>query len=780
MLEPISVSPFTRRVVGMITTRPLASLALGLGLVALAVSGIGKLRADFSHRSYFWDDDPHLVRFDAFERRFGNDDSVIIAVHSPSGVFDRDSAQLLDQLTQRMWSVPEVIRVDSLSNYNWVHADGDDIKVEPLLPGDLDEAELAHRKQIALSHEVIPEYLVGRDAQTALVYGRIKPGIDAPPNAGAITRAVEQLVDEFKRTDHSFYISGQPPLTDAFDRVASADMGTLLPIAILISAVFMGLILRSFVSVLLALTVSILGIASTFAFGGFLGITLSNMSTVLPSVMIAVGIADSVHVLVTYYGARRAGVDRRQAARYTLEKNFFPTFLTSFTTMIGFASFATASLKPVSGLGWMAAFGTQFTWVIMYLILGPLLVLLPLGAQQTREDGPPLSERAAGAYTAFLVRHRRAVFTLMTLLTLGSGFLVAGSDINSDPLKYFSPQVPIRVANEYIQDHVGATRPLELVIDAGREEGAKEPAFLAKVDTLQHWLEQQPGVWRALSILDILKQTNRSLNGDKPDAYRLPDDRDSVGQELLLYSMNLPQGMDINDRITVKNDALRMTVLTTTPTSREVMQAIDRFEAKGRELGLDLHVTGKYSLYQRVNSYVVETFMDSFGQSVLSIGLLMVLALRSLRLGIIAMIPNILPIVIGGSLLRIIGQPLDFGTVLVGSVSLGIAVDDTIHVLANFQRLKHAGKSDFAALRELFAHTAPALIITTVILVATFATFAFGSFMPNVYFGILTAFILAVALLVDMILTPVLLVKSVDETDTNDADQPAPEPAPAQ
>jgi predicted RND superfamily exporter protein len=741
-------------------------LVLGLSLVGIAMVGLLWLKADFSHRSYFWDDDPSLLRFDAFERRFGNDDSVVVAVHSPSGIFDADSAALLHELTERMWLIPEVVRVDSLSNYNWVHADGDEIKVEPLIPEFASTALLEQRKQIALAHEVIPGYLVSKDATTALVFGRIKPGIDAPPDSSKTTRAVESMLDSLKRTDHTFHLAGQPTLTDAFDRVATADMSTLLPIAVAIAAIFMALMLRTITGVLMALLVAVLGIVSTFGFAGWMGISLSNMSPVVPSIMIAVGIADTVHLLLSYYRARNDGLERDAAARYSLEKNLFPTFLTSFTTTIGFASFGTAALKPVSGLGWMATFGTQFTWLIMYLVLGALLFLLPLPVTRPREEAAPLSDRLSARYTAFLMRNRRSVIAINVLLVGASLLWVMRSEVNSDPLKYFGRDVPVRVANEFIEANVGAVRALEMVVDSGQEDGAKDPVFLHRVDALLQWLDEQPGVMRTLSVLDVLKQSNRSLHGDLQSEYRIPDDRETIGQELLLYTMNLPQGMDLNDRLTVKSDAIRVTILTTIPTSREVMSAIGQFESKARSLGLDTHVTGKYSLYQRVNSYVVSTFLSSFGQSIVCIGLLMVVFMRSLRLGIIAMIPNVAPIVIGGSLLRILGQPLDFGTVLVGSVSLGIAVDDTIHMLTNFRRLKLAGMTDVAAVRELFAHTAPALLYTTVILVGTFATFAFGSFMPNVYFGILTAFVLAIAVLVDLTLTPVLLVQDLEEHET--------------
>jgi predicted RND superfamily exporter protein len=260
-----------------------------------------------------------------------------------------------------------------------------------------------------------------------------------------------------------------------------------------------------------------------------------------------------------------------------------------------------------------------------------------------------------------------------------------------------------------------------------------------------------------MSIVDVLKATHRSLNGDAPDSYVLASDRETISQELFLYTMSLPQGMDLNDRVSLKNDALRMTVLWTIPTSSEVMAQVAVIEQKAKEIGLDAHVTGKNLLWQSINRRVVDSFIDSFFSAAVSISLIIIVALRSFKLGILAMIPNLVPLVFTGAFLYLMGQPLDVGTVVVASVVLGIAVDDTIHILAHFKRARFAGLSPQEALIDVFAHTSPALISTTAILAAGFGVFAFATFMPNVYFGVLTAMTLVVAALIDFMLTPVLL-----------------------
>lgn len=755
----IKTLPFTRAFVGFIERRPRLALALGLMLVLAFVPGLSKLRADFTHRAFFWADDPHLQAFDAFERRFGNDDAVVLAVHSPSGVFDVETAGLVQRLTDELWRVPEVIRVDSLSNYNWVHSSDDDIVIEPLLPAELTPELLAERERVALAHEVLPDYLVSRDARTTLLFAHIQPAIDRTSDYARIMTRVRELMAEYRVGDHELHASGGPAVNFAFEESSQQDLSRLVPMLLAAASLFLLLTLRSLAGVILPFFVVALAIVVAFGLAGYLGVELSIVTTASPNILIAVCIANVVHVMATFYRKLSHGEPRAAAARYSLTKNFMPTFLTSLTTTIGFFGFASAHLKPLSGLGTMAGVGTLTSWLLTYLVGGSLLFLLPLKRARVSEERIAQDDRVVGRLMDFVARNRTSVLAATAFVTLGSLWLALKLDVNSDPLKYFRADFPARVANEFIEEKLGGARGVEIVIDSGREDGVKDPEFLRRVESYQGWIEREPGVTRAVSILDILKSTHRSLNGDRQEFYRLPEEHDTISQELLVYSMGLPQGMDLNDRISVKNDALRMTVLWTIPTSRETMAAVQRIEEKGKQLGLEVRVTGKNRLYASTNEYVVDSFVGSFVSSLVLISLILVVAFRSVKMGLFAMVPNIIPNFIGGGLLYLMGQPLDIGTVLVASVALGIAVDDTIHILANFMRHRRGGHGRNQAIRETLVDTAPALISTTLILSAGFGLFAFGSFVPNIYFGILMASVLTLGLIIDLTFLPAILME---------------------
>jgi predicted RND superfamily exporter protein len=749
--------PLGHRIAGFIQEHPIRSVALGVFLLAFMIAGLTRVEPDFTHRGYFHENDPLLTKFEAFERRFGNDDAIVVAIHSPSGLFDADSIGLLHELTRKMWLVPEVIRVDSLTNYPWVHAVDDEIVVEPFIQEEetLSETFLQQRRRVALSHDTLPGYLIDAQGRTALVFGQVRPALGNEPDVAAITRAVRELTRELTRGDHQFHIAGSPAMVTAFTEVAESDNVRVIPLAFLACCVILGLTLRSVASVLMSLLVVIGSAFASIGITGWLGIEISSITAALPQIMLAIAMADSVHVLSTFSGARRR-MEPGDAARYALAKNFIPTLFTSATTAAGFVSFAASPIKPIAGLGLAASVTTMAAWCFTYLIVGGLLFLVPVPAKRPARERPVASDRGA-RIGDFFSRRGPAILIGFGVLTFFSLLLSMKNRVDADPVKYFAATHPLRVAFDFISNTVGATRTVELVVDSGQAEGAMDPDFLARVDELELWVERLPRVTRAVSILDSLKQTHRALNGDRPENYLLSSDREALAQELLLYTMSLPEAMNEQNRITLNRDALRITVLWTVGNSTEAIAAMDRMERKGRDLGLAVTATGKYQLFQRLEGYVVDSFLSSVVISLILVVGQMMLCFRSIRLGLLALIPNVVPLLMGGALLWLIGETLNIGTVLVVSVCLGIAVDDTVHFLSEYQRLVKSGATNEQALGGVFEHTAPSLIATTAALVVTFGVFVLSTFTPYQVFGVMTASIMIIGLVIELALLPALL-----------------------
>ncbi|MCP4216451.1 MAG: MMPL family transporter [bacterium] len=764
------------RIASFITNKPWLSLGLALLFIILAIPGLSKMQADFSYRIWFSESDPLLKQYDAFERRFGNDETVAVIVHSPSGIFDKESVELLQSLTADMWLVPEIMRVESLSNYNWTHSEEDDILVEPLLPDDeeLTPQLLEERRKVALSHEVLPGYLVSKDGKTAMLYASIKPSFEGSPDYELIIKGrhagtvqVEGVQDKLAKyrgkSDHVFHVTGSGAISDAFREAAAYDLSTLVPILLGVIVLFILVLLRRFSALAVSFAVIIGALLFTFGISGLLGIKFNNIIATLPNTLIAISIADAIHIMVTFLQFKRSGLEHKSAVYETLTKNLLPTFLTSASTAIGFFSFFSAKVQPISDMGYLAGIGVLAAWVITIFLVGPMLTLLPIKVKPAKDNGKILTENIsepkpwAMDLAGWIQRRKVPIIASFIVITLLALYVGLQNEVNSDPFKYFPEGFHLRTANEFVEDHVGGATGVEMVIDSKKPDGIKEPAFLKKVESFQEWLNNYPHVTKTVSIIDILKATNRSLHGDSPEYYKLPESKEAVAQQLFLYTMSLPQGMDLNDRMTIDNDALRVTVLWTLHKSKEATENFEIFKSKANAMGLNLSITGKTTLYQSMNGYVVSSFIMSLSIAVLFIGLLMVITFRSLKTGLMSLIPNFIPLMLGAGLMTILGKPLDIGTVIVTSICLGIAVDDTIHFLTNYYKWLGKGYDRKKAVAMVFSYTGPALLVTTLILAVGFGTFAFAMFVPNINFGILTALILTSALITDLLLLPAIV-----------------------
>ncbi|MEC8024684.1 MAG: MMPL family transporter, partial [Myxococcota bacterium] len=358
--ESESNSQWSERLVNFIITKPKRTMLLGLLMFFVLAPGGAKLFPDFSYRVWFQEEDPLIVEFDAFEKRFGNDEAAIIAVHSPSGIFDIESALLVYELTERIWRVTNVIRVDSLANYNWVHSADGEMEVEPLYPEDdlypylyapkfetkslvpwlpvrieegstprtpvseiprderaLIEKALAMRRDIALNHETLPRYLVSPDGHTALILSSLKPAIGGATNYEPVIQGIRQILATLEnKGDHSFHIIGGPAVSLSFKEAAEKDVTQLVPIVFGLAFIFLALFFRRVSGVLLPLLIVVGTIVSAMSTGGYLGFSINNMTSIVPQILLAIAIADAVHVLSTYYRSLSRGAERIDAARY--------------------------------------------------------------------------------------------------------------------------------------------------------------------------------------------------------------------------------------------------------------------------------------------------------------------------------------------------------------------------------------------------------------------------------------------------------------------------------
>lgn len=753
------------RFASLVVKHPWRVLLAGLLLFGALFPGADKVKEEVSYRIWFRADDPNLKQYDELLTRFSNDNALVVVAHSPSGVFDKDSAELLVELTDKMWQIPQVIRVESLSNFRWVRANEDDVIVSPLIPNDeeLTEPLLQERKKVALEHEVLPGYLVSEDGRTAIVYAWLAPFVTGEEEHEAVG-ATEALLEELgKRGDHKFFLTGEPAQQVAFEKINAADFETLIPGVMLFMLVVLIGVFRKPSGVLLPIATIIIAVMGGLAMAGWLGLGLNSVTFLMPMIVIAVTASNLIHVMVGYYSALRKSNDRREAVRSAVHKTFLTTFFASTTTAVGFVSLVTAEIVPIRNLGILTSVGIVLGWIFIQLILVPLLVLLPIRfrkkkgtKQETDGTEKPTPKWAVRLYEKINAK-RWVIIGAGLVIAISAAFLGSRNEVRFDPLTFFPEDYGVRKAHDFVEREVGWVSTVEIIIDTGKAEGIKDPDFLNKVDEFQQWLEAQDYTSQTASLVDILKATNRALNGGKQEAYRLTDTRQGIAERILLYSMNLPPGLDLNDRMTLENDALRVTVWWSIRDSNSALDASSAIEKKGKELGLDVEVTGRSYLFYELDPYAVSTLLRSLGGALILVTILLMVFFRSFKLGLLALVPNLLPLTLGAGFLYIIGLPMDFANAVVFSVALGIAVDDTVHFMAAYYVRNKQGLSVAQSLTEALADAGKPMVITTMILMATFSLLSFASFTPLRSFGLLISVVLLAALITDLILLPALL-----------------------
>lgn len=757
----VSTKSFGSALANTIVGHPWKILAATLLVCAALVQGLGRLTQDYSYRSWFRPDDALLAEFDHFERQFGNDDAMLIAVHSPNGIFDGDSATLIRELTEELKQTERVQRVESIANFPWVHARGDEIVVEPLLPehGELGAELLAERRAVAMDNPQLPGQLISADGTTALVVGYLKPELEAAvPDYKGVVTAVSALVAKYAgRGDNTLHLGGFPALTDQFRASAEEDVGTLFPLVFLAIGLVLALGFRRFGSVPLPLITVLFSLLAALGIAAFAGFGLNNLTAATPHIVLAVGLSDAIHILASFYRFRRGGLQRREAARQSLEQNFLPTLGTCATTAVGFWSFAFSDVPPIAGLGIIAGIGCCTAWVLSFLLLGPLLVLLPSRAgARPGHEAPQAPFTLATRLTAFLEQNRVALVGGTALAVVVAAAAATRLRVDSDPFRYFGPDVPLTQATELIEESMGAAVAVEVVVDSGKPDGVTDPSFLQKVDAFQQRIGEFEFVTKTYSIVDTIKEMNRVLHGGNPEFARIPADEATLAQLLLLYRMGMPPGQSINNRISTKDDALRISLLWSERSSAKTLAKIAAVKDEAKQLGLDVGVTGKFTLSAALNPRVVNTFTRSMAIALVFVPLMLVLFLRSIRIGLLGLIPNVLPIVLGLGTLSLFSTTLDAGTAVMGSVVLGIAVDDTMHFLVAYHEARKTG-SPQAAVAQVLSRVGPALVMTTIVLVLGFGVLSLSSYIPNRNFGLMVAITLAYALVMDLVLLPTLL-----------------------
>lgn len=736
-------------------------------LMVIAATIGGKnlyFRGDYN--IFFDGQNAQLRAYDEIQTTFAKSDNLSIVIAPKSGnVFEQQTLTLVQQLTKDAWQIPYSSRVDSLANYQHTEAEEDDLIVEDLLLEEypLTEQRIAKIKQIALSEPVVKHSLISEKGDVTVVNVTVQlPGIDKTTEAIEVVESANQLIDKYQQLypTMEFHKAGIVAMNYAFMSAAQEDSSTLVPTMLLVILVFLTFMLRSPLSVIATLIVIIGSVTATMGLSGWAGMFLSTATVNIPTLVMTLAVADCVHVIATMRQNLRKGHSKAYAIDQSVAINFMPILITSVTTAIGFLMMNMSDSPVLRDFGNLAALGVMIACFLSVSLLPAMLKLLPLRVKVDSEQQPKSTD-FMDKLGDWVVNNRKALLPVSALVIAVSAALLPLNKVNDESVKYFDTRSEFRRAADFMEQRISGMTNISIAIKTNQSQGIADPVFLQSIGDFSHWLRDQPETDHVATLSDVYKRLNKNMHSDDELYYKLPLDRELAAQYLLLYEMSLPYGLDLNNQINVDKSSIKMVVTIDNLGSVELVELENRiYDWFARHAPQYQVVASSPSLmFAHIGETNMASMLSTLPITLILISALMIFALRSARLGLISVVPNMAPAIIGFGLWALISGEINLGLSVVVTLTLGIVVDDSVHFLAKYQRARRQGQSAEEAVRYAFHTVGRALWITTVVLVAGFSVLAMSSFRLNADMGQLSAIVIFIALVVDFIFLPALLMR---------------------
>jgi predicted RND superfamily exporter protein len=736
-------------------------LLLTLLIIFASSAGIKNLSFNNDYRINFSSENPQLLAFEAIQETYSKSDNILFIVKPADGdVFNPKVLQAINQLTKEAWQLPFSSRVDSITNFQHTIAKDDELIVADLVtnPASLTKDQIQTIKQIALNEPLLVNRLIsntghvsGVNVTVQLPDKNLMETMKLVSTARKMASQIEAVFPEIK-----VYLTGVVMMSNAFGESALNDSKTLIPIMYSIVIIVAFLSLRSMTAVLSVVLLILFSITAALGIFSWFGGFLTGTSAVSPTIILTIAVADSIHLLSTMLHNIRIGHKKKQAIQESLRTNLQPILLTNLTTIFGFLTMNFSDAPPLRDLGNIAALGVVFACLLTISFLPALMTILPIRVKLKDDKGTSVMNRLA----LFVIRHRKELLVTNALVAIIFTSFAWKNELNDDFVKYFDETIEFRQATDFLNKNMGGIDTIEFSIHAKGEGGINEPAFLQKIEQFSIWLKTQPEVINVNTIADTFKRLNKNMHGDDPVWYELPDKRELAAQYLLMYEMSLPYGLDLNNQINVDKSATRVIVTLKQLSSNQMLEVESRFndwlhqnipEAKieAASTGLMFAHIGK----RNSNNMILGS---SFELAVISF--MLIVAFRSLKLGLISLIPNLVPMGIAFGIWGWINGQITLGISVVASITFGIIMDDTIHFISKYRRGRiELGLNSQDSFYYASSTVGEALWLTTIILVSGFIVLSFSHFTVNSGMGLLSAITISVALFMDMFFLPPLL-----------------------
>ncbi|HBH7907267.1 MMPL family transporter [Vibrio parahaemolyticus] len=731
-------------------------------LIIVATIGGKNLYFRGDYDIFFDGTNKQLLAFDEIQTTFAKTDNLAIVIAPEDGdIFTPQTLSLIQKITVDAWQVPYSSRVDSIANYQHTEAFDDDLLVEDLLYSEfeLTPERISKVKSIALSEPVLKSALVSEKGDVTVVNITVQlPEMDKTAEVEEVVSSINAMIDRYQRAypDVTFHKAGIIAMNHAFMTAAQDDSSTLVPTMLVVILVFLTIMLRSILSVIATLIVIIGSVMATMGISGWAGMFLSTATVNVPTLIMTLAVADCVHVIATMRQSMKNGFTKAQSIERSIALNFVPILITSVTTAIGFLMMNMSDSPVLRDFGNLSALGVMVACFLSVTLLPALLKLLPIHVKmETSQDQKHVMDRLGD----FVVSQRRALLPLSVAVIVVCASLIPLNKVNDESVEYFGQRNEFRQAADFMEERISGMTNISIAIKTNESQGIAVPDFLNTIGEFSSWLRDQPETDHVATLADVYKRLNKNMHGDDEAYYSLPQARELAAQYLLLYEMSLPYGLDLNNQINVDKSSIKMVLTVANLGSVELVDLENRIYQWFAEHATQYQVVASSPslMFAHIGETNMASMLSTLPITLVLISALLIFALRSVRLGLISLMPNIAPAVIGFGLWALISGEINLGLSVVVTLTLGIVVDDAVHFLSKYQRARREGQTAEQAVRYAFHTVGRALWITTVVLVAGFSVLAMSSFRLNADMGQLSAIVIFIALVVDFLFLPTLL-----------------------
>ncbi len=737
-------------------------LVLVAGLFVLATlqivdprTGQLRLEIDPSANRLISEDEPAKLFYDNSRRIFGSDETLVITLTS-ADIFTRDTLARIDRMTGRISEIDSVHHVVSLTNALDIRSTDEGLDIAPFIENIAAGAtDMAAVRARVLANPVYRGSLVSEEGDTTALIVYFHDISDREFLRQGIHEQIVGIVEE-ERGDNEIWLTGAPHFKVSLMKTLIHELIWTPPMIAVVLAIILALSFRTVLGVVVPLLTVTAGVVLTLGVIAAMGYSLSMISVLVPPLLMILGLSYTVHVVSEYHQERASRSDKEGLLSSTLKQVILPVVLTGLTTMAGFIALIVNPIEAVKEFGIFAVIGVIII-TLLSITLTPALLMhldrMSIKPVQDRQGGPPLFERFVDRIAMFDLNQRTRIFTVSGVLFAFALLGMTNIKVSTDFMASFAEDSDIRTGFNVVNDKLGGANPLYIVVEGLRPNTFKEPANLEIIRELQGWLTSQPEIGGTTSVADYLMLVNQAFHDNDPAFYSIPESRRLITQ-LIFLSSNDELDRIVDTRYQTTNIVLRSKVFS----SEDMSRLIDRVNARLEELPehLTATLTGNPVLINKTLASIVVGQAKSLGLALVIVYAILSMMFMSMRIGLVALVPNIIPVTIYFGSLGFFGISLNPGTSLIAPMVLGIAIDDTIHYFSRFsQEVKRYADDRKATVAALKAVGRP-VTYTSIGLCLGFLVLTTSELSMQVQVGIMASYALAVAWLSDFLLTPAL------------------------